>query len=52
MTEQQTVKVYELAKELGIAPLELVDKLKGLNIQVKNHMSDLGTAKLKWPGRR
>ena len=41
MTEQETVKVYELAKELGIAPLELVDKLKGLNIQVKNHMSDL-----------
>jgi translation initiation factor IF-2 len=43
MTEQDTVKVYELAKELGIAPLELVDKLKGLNIQVKNHMSDLQT---------
>jgi translation initiation factor IF-2 len=43
MTEQNTVKVYELAKELGIAPLELVDKLKGLNIQVKNHMSDLQT---------
>ena len=47
MTEQENVKVYELAKELGIAPLELVDKLKGLNIQVKNHMSDLQTSEVE-----
>ena len=42
MTEVQTVKVYELAKELGIDSISLVDKLRGLNITVKNHMSDLG----------
>jgi translation initiation factor IF-2 len=41
MSEQETVKVYELAKELGIDSISLLDKLKGLNIQVKNHMSDL-----------
>jgi translation initiation factor IF-2 len=41
MSEQDAVKVYELAKELGVPPLALVDKLKGLNINVKNHMSEL-----------
>jgi translation initiation factor IF-2 len=41
MAEQETVKVYELAKELGIDSISLLDKLKGLNISVKNHMSDL-----------
>ena len=38
----ETVKVFELAKELGLPPLELVDKLNNLNIKVKSHMSDLG----------
>src|SRR4051812_44665340 len=42
MTEQSTLKVYELAKELGIDSISLLDKLKSLNIKVKNHMSDLG----------
>ena len=41
MSEQETLKVYELAKELGIDSISLLDKLKSLNIQVKNHMSDL-----------
>src|ERR1700722_17090206 len=41
MADTQTVKVYELAKELGIDSISLLDKLKGLNINVKNHMSDL-----------
>jgi translation initiation factor IF-2 len=41
MSENETVKVYELAKELGIDSISLLDKLKGLNINVKNHMSDL-----------
>jgi translation initiation factor IF-2 len=41
MSEHESVKVYELAKELGMPPLSLLDKLKGLNINVKNHMSDL-----------
>jgi translation initiation factor IF-2 len=43
MSDQETVKVYELAKELGIDSISLLDKLKELNIQVKNHMSELGT---------
>ena len=46
MTEQGTLKVFELAKELGIGSFELVDKLKSLNIQVKNHMSDLGSEEI------
>src|SRR6185312_14507367 len=41
MSENQTVKVYELAKELGIDSISLLDKLKSLNIKVKNHMSEL-----------
>jgi translation initiation factor IF-2 len=41
MSEHESVKVYELAKELGMPPLSLLDKLKDLNINVKNHMSDL-----------
>jgi translation initiation factor IF-2 len=41
MSEHETVKVYELAKELGIDSISLLDKLKGLNINVKNHMSEL-----------
>jgi translation initiation factor IF-2 len=42
MSEQETVKVYELAKELGIDSISLLDKLRDLNIKVKNHMSELG----------
>jgi len=41
MSEQEMVKVYELAKELGIDSISLLDKLKSLNINVKNHMSEL-----------
>lgn len=41
MSEQETVKVYELAKELGIDSISLLDRLKNLNINVKNHMSEL-----------
>lgn len=43
MSEQGTIKVYELAKEIGIDSISLLDKLKGLNINVKNHMSELRT---------
>ncbi|OFZ18038.1 MAG: translation initiation factor IF-2 [Bdellovibrionales bacterium GWB1_55_8] len=42
MSEQENLKVYELAKELGVDSISLLDKLKALNIQVKNHMSELG----------
>lgn len=41
MTEKEPTKVYELAKELGIDSISLVDKLKTLEINVKNHMSEL-----------
>ena len=42
MVEQEQMKVYELAKELGVDSISLLDKLNGLNIKVKSHMSDLG----------
>jgi len=41
MTESEPIKVYELAKELSIDSLSLVEKLKELKIEVKNHMSSL-----------
>jgi translation initiation factor IF-2 len=41
MTQREPVKVYELAKELGMDSLSLLDKLGGLGIKVKNHMSEL-----------
>ncbi|NDF16093.1 hypothetical protein EB061_12375, partial [bacterium] len=41
MTDREPLKVYELAKELGIDSLSLVDALKNLEINVKNHMSEL-----------
>ena len=40
-TQREPVKVYELAKELGMDSLSLLDKLGGLGIKVKNHMSEL-----------
>ena len=41
------MKVYELAKELGLDSISLLDKLSQLNIKVKNHMSDLGEEEVK-----
>lgn len=43
MTDQQqeSMKVYELAKELGLDSFSLLDKLKQINIEVKSHMSSL-----------
>ena len=35
------IRVYELAKELGLSSKELLLKLKGLNVSVKGHMSAL-----------
>jgi translation initiation factor IF-2 len=44
MSEQQeSLKVYELAKELGLDSFALLDKLKQINIEVKSHMSSLAT---------
>ncbi len=41
------MKVYELAKELGLDSISLLDKLSQLNIKVKNHMSDLGEEEVR-----
>lgn len=35
------IRVYQLAKELGISSKELIDKLKELSIEVNSHMSTL-----------
>jgi translation initiation factor IF-2 len=35
------VRLYELAKDLGLANKELVEKVRALGIDVKNHMSNL-----------
>ncbi|MGZ3686004.1 MAG: translation initiation factor IF-2 [Bdellovibrionota bacterium] len=39
--QQESLKVYELAKELGLDSFTLLDKLKSINIEVKSHMSSL-----------
>ncbi len=39
--QHETLKVYELAKELGLDSFSLLDKLKQFNIEVKSHMSSL-----------
>src|SRR5215468_11087176 len=35
------VRLYEVAKDLGLANKDLVAKVRALGIQVKNHMSNL-----------
>ena len=35
------IKVYELAKELGLQSKDLVEFLKGKEIEVKSHMSSV-----------
>lgn len=35
------MKVFELAKELDTKALDLIEKVKPLNLSLKNHMSDL-----------
>src|SRR4051794_22543985 len=39
--EHGKVRLYELAKDLGLANKELVEKVRALGIDVKNHMSNL-----------
>ncbi len=41
------IRVYQLAKELGIENAELIDKLKALNFDVKNHMSTLSEGEVE-----
>src|SRR5262252_9137465 len=38
---QQKVRVYEVAKDVGLSNKDLVDKIRALGIEVKNHMSAL-----------
>ena len=38
------VRVYEMAKELGLANRELVAKIRALGIEVANHMSHIEAA--------
>src|SRR5215813_6846974 len=40
-TNAQKVRVYEMAKDVGLSNKDLVDKIRGLGIEVKNHMSAL-----------
>ena len=35
------VRLYEVAKDLGLANKDLVAKVRALGIEVKNHMSNL-----------
>lgn len=35
------VRVYQLAKQLGVSSKELIEKLKGLSVEVSTHMSTL-----------
>src|SRR5262245_4021099 len=37
----QKVRVYEMAKDVGLTNKDLVDKIRALGIEVKNHMSAL-----------
>src|SRR5690606_25616832 len=45
--QQEPLKVYELAKELGLDSFALLDKLKQINIEVKSHMSSLASDQLE-----
>src|SRR5512141_2342746 len=38
------IRVYELAKEFGMAPKDLVTKIRNLGMEVANHMSNLDGA--------
>ena len=37
-------KVFELAKDLGMGPLDLVESLKSKGFAIRNHMAELSDA--------
>lgn len=37
----EPIKVFELAKELDLKALELIEKIKPLDLKIKNHMAEL-----------
>jgi len=41
------MKVFELAKELDLKSLELIEKIKPLDLQVKNHMASLSPEQIQ-----
>ena len=36
------MRIYELAKQLGIANKELMEKLREMGVEAKNHMNMVG----------
>jgi len=43
----ENMKVFELAKELNIKALDLIDKIRPLDLKLKNHMADLTGAQVE-----
>ena len=39
-------KVFELANEVGIGAVDLVEKLRGIGLNVRNHMGKLSEEEL------
>lgn len=46
------IRVHELARDLGIPSREMVEKLQGLGINVKNHMSTVDESQISWVKRK
>jgi translation initiation factor IF-2 len=46
------IRVHELAKELGIPSKDMVTRLQGLGLDVKNHMSTLEESQASWVKNR
>jgi translation initiation factor IF-2 len=42
------VRVYELAKEMGLSSKDLVDEIQKLGLDVKNHMSSMEESQVNW----
>ena len=40
-------RVYEVAKQLNISNKDLIDKLKGIGIEVSNHMASIDDATIE-----
>ena len=41
------IKIYEIAKKLGLASKEVLEAAEKLNIEVKSHMSGVGEEEAK-----
>ena len=47
MTILGKIKIYEIAKKLGLASKEVLEAAEKLNIEVKSHMSGVGEEEAK-----